>query len=318
MNSIDALMRDYSGNVPGASVLVVRNGEVAFRKSYGMADLEEQIAAAPETNYRLASVTKQFTAASILLLGVPLDDPITKYLPLPAYANAITVRHLLTHTSGLIDYEDLIPAGTTRQVRDADVLDLLAKQSSTYFPPGTQYRYSNGGYSLLSLIVERVSGQRFADFLRQKIFEPAGMNNSVAFEEGVSTVSHRAYGYSREGKTWKRTDQSLTSAVLGDGGIYTSIDDLVHWIAWLEAGRFDRALVPAIRTDDPGVQYGFGWRISEHRGRTYVWHSGETIGFRNAIVRFPSEHLAVVVLTNRNEGEPHRIALEIADRVLPR
>jgi CubicO group peptidase (beta-lactamase class C family) len=92
----------------------------------------------------------------------------------------------------------------------------------------------------------------------------------------------------------------------------------VHWIAWLEAGRFDRALVPATRTDDPGVQYGFGWRISEHRGRTYVWHSGETIGFRNAIVRFPSEHLAVVVLTNRNEGEPHRIALEIADRLLPR
>ena len=333
MSSTDALMRDYSGNVPGASVLVVRNGEVAFRKSYGMADLEEQIAAAPETSYRLASVTKQFTAASILLLGIPLDDPITKYLPLPAYANAITVRHLLTHSSGLIDYEDLIPAGTTRQVRDADVLDLLAKQSGTYFPPGTQYRYSNGGYSLLSLIVERVSGQRFADFLRQKIFEPAGMNNSVAFEEGISTVAHRAYGYSREGGGqailpagqaglpvvhWKRTDQSLTSAVLGDGGIYTSIDDLVHWIAWLEAGRFDRALVPATRTDDPGVQYGFGWRISEHRGRTYVWHSGETIGFRNVIVRFPSEHLAVVVLTNRNEGEPHRIALEIADRLLPR
>ena len=316
MNSIDALMRDYSGNVPGASVLVVRNGEVAFRKSYGMANLEERIAATPQTNYRLASVTKQFTAASILLLGIPLDDPITKYLPLPAYANAITVRHLLTHTSGLIDYEDLIPVGTTRQVKDADVLDLLSKQSTTYFPPGTQYRYSNTGYSLLSLIVERVSGQRFADFLRTKIFEPAGMKNSVAFEEGISTVSNRAYGYSRESSGWKRTDQSLTSAVLGDGGIYTSIDDLVHWIAWLEAGRFDRALVPATPTDDPGVKYGFGWRISEHGGRTYVWHSGETIGFRNAIVRFPAEHLAVVVLANRNEGEPRRIALRIADMFL--
>jgi len=319
MNSIDALMRDYSGNVPGASVLVVRNGEVAFRKSYGVANLEERIAATPQTNYRLASVTKQFTAASILLLGIPLDDPITKYLvgmTLPAYMNAISVRHLLTHTSGLIDYEDLIPAGTTRQVKDADVLDLLAKESTTYFPPGTQYRYSNTGYSLLSIIVERVSGQRFADFLRTKIFEPAGMKNSVAFEEGISTVSNRAYGYSRESSEWKRTDQSLTSAVLGDGGIYTSIDDLVHWIAWLEAGRFDRALVPATPTDDPGVKYGFGWRISEHGRRTYVWHSGETIGFRNAIVRFPAEHLAVVVLTNRNEGEPHRIALRIADMFL--
>src|SRR5438270_6268651 len=214
MNSIDARMRDYSGDVPGASVLVVRNGEIAFRKSYGLANLEERIAAAPETNYRLASMTKQFTAASVLLLGVSLEDSITKYLPLPAYANAITVRHLLTHTSGLLDYEDLIPAGTTRQVKDADVLDLLAKQSTTYFQPGTQYRYSNGGYSLLSLIVERVSGQRFADFLRQKIFQPAGMKSSVAFEEGISTVSHRAYGYSRDSGKWRRTDKSLTSSVL--------------------------------------------------------------------------------------------------------
>ena len=316
MNQIDALMRDYSGDVPGASVLVVRNGEIVFRKSYGMANLEEKTAAAPDTNYRLASVTKQFTAASILLLGIPLDDPITKYLPsLPPYANAITVKHLLTHTSGLLDYEDLIPAGTTRQVKDADVLELLSKEKTTYFPPGTQYRYSNTGFAFLALIVERVSGQRFADFLRTHIFEPAGMKNSVAFEEGISTVSHRAYGYS---PPWHRSDQSLTSAVLGDGGIYTSIDDLVHWIAWLDAGRFDQALVPQTKTDDPGVQYGFGWRISEHGGRRYVWHSGETIGFRNAIVRFPAEHLAVVVLTNRNEGEPHHTALKIADMFLRR
>jgi len=338
MNQIDTLMRDYSGDVPGASVLVVRDGNVVVRKSYGLANLEERVVAAPETNYRLASVTKQFTAASILLLGIPLDDPITKYLALPPYANAITIRHLLTHTSGLLAYEDLIPPGTARQLKDADVLDLLAKQSTTYFPPGTSYRYSNTGYAFLALIVERVSGQRFADFLREKIFEPAGMKNSVAFEEGISTVAHRAFGYSAisggqailpaGGKArspvlhWHRTDQSLTSAVLGDGGIYTSIDDLVHWIAWLDSGRFDRALVPATHSDDPAVQYGFGWRISEHRGRRYVWHSGETVGFHNAIVRFPEQHLAVVVLTNRDEGEgegegePHQTALKIADMFL--
>lgn len=317
LDSIDALMRDYTGDVPGASVLVVRNGGVIFKKSYGLANLEERVAAAPDTNYRLASVTKQFTAASILMLGVPLDDPITKYLPeLPPYANAITIKHLLTHTSGLLDYEDLIPAGTTRQVHDSDVLSLLSKTDHTYFPPGTSYRYSNTGYSFLALIVQRVSGQRFADFLRTHIFGPAGMKESVAFEEEISTVSNRAYGYSHEDGRWARTDQSLTSAVLGDGGIYTSIDDLVHWIAWLDAGKFDRALVPQTKTDDPGVQYGFGWRISEHNGRQYVWHTGETIGFRNAIARFPAEHLAIVVLTNRNEGEPRRIALGIADRYL--
>src|SRR6266849_4478143 len=279
--NLDAQMRDYAGDVPGASVLVVRDGRVLLRKSYGMANLEERIAATPDTHYRLASVTKQFTAASILLLGIPLDDPITKYLALPDYANAITIRHLLSHTSGLLAYEDLIPAGTTQQLKDADVLRILAQQNTTYFSPGTHYRYSNTGYAFLALIVERVSGQRFADFLRENIFKPAGMNTTVAFEEGISTVPNRAYGYSRVEDSgpplsgqpraavvhWHRTDQSLTSAVLGDGGIYTSTDDLVHWIAWLESGRFDRALRPETVTDDAAVRYGFGWRITEHGGR---------------------------------------------------
>ncbi|HEY6842786.1 MAG TPA: serine hydrolase domain-containing protein [Thermoanaerobaculia bacterium] len=310
---IDALMRDYSGDVPGASVLVIRDGRIIERKSYGMANLEEHIAAAPDTDYRLASMTKQFTAAAVLMSGVALDDPITKYLPeMPAYANAITIRHLLTHTSGLLDYEDLMPAGTTAQLHDIDVLKLLSKTDRTYFAPGTNYRYSNTGYAFLALIVQRVSGMRFADFLREKIFKPAGMNDTVAFEEGISTVPHRAYGYSREGATCKRTDQSLTSAVLGDGGIYTSIDDLVHWIAWLDSGRFDEQLVPRTHTDDPNVQYGYGWRITDG----YVWHTGETIGFRNAIVRYPKQRLAVVVLTNRNEGHPYNIALKIAEAEL--
>ena len=320
MQSVDHLMRDYTGNVPGASVLVVRDGQVVLRKSYGMANLEERTAATPDTNYRLASVTKQFTAASILILAksgkLSLDDPITKYLPLPAYAKAITIRHLLTHTSGVFAYEDLIPEGTTRQLKDADVLKILKDDDGSYFPAGTQYRYSNTGYAFLALIVERVSGQRFADFLRDNIFQPAGMNASVAFEEGISTVARRAYGYSQKDGAWHRTDQSLTSAVLGDGGIYTSIDDLVHWIAWLESGRFDEALVTRTATDDPAVRYGFGWRISEHAGQRVVWHSGETIGFRNAIARFPERHLAVVVLTNRNEGTPYRIATKIADMFL--
>jgi len=315
---VDALMHDYEGDVPGASVLVVREGRVLLRRSYGMADLQAHIASSPATNYRLASVTKQFTAAAILMLAeegkLSLDDPITKWLPsMPAYGNAITIRHLLTHTSGLLAYEDRIPPGTTKQLEDIDVLHLLETTTTTYFPPGTHYRYSNTGYAFLALIVARASGERFADFLHHHLLAPAGMQSTVAFEEGVSTVSHRAYGTSREGSGWRRTDQSLTSAVLGDGGIYSSIDDLVHWIAWLDSGRFDQALVPRTPTDDPKIQYGFGWRIATRGGRRAVMHSGETIGFRNAIVRFPDEHLAVVVLTNRNEGDANRIALEVAD-----
>jgi CubicO group peptidase (beta-lactamase class C family) len=143
------------------------------------------------------------------------------------------------------------------------------------------------------------------------------MSNTVAYEEGISTVSNRAYGHTQEQSRWNRTDQSQTSAVLGDGGIYSSIDDLAKWDAALYDGRLlpqsslQAAFTPATHTDDPEVQYGFGWRIT---GET-LWHSGETVGFRNVIVRYPKRHLTVVVLTNRNEPEPYRLALKIAGTV---
>ncbi len=317
MNDIDAIFRDYTGDVPGASVIVVRGDHVVFRKSFGLANVEERIATTPDTHYRLASVTKQFTAAAILTLAgqnkLSLDDSVRRWLPsLPPYADAITIRHLLTHRSGLIDYEDVMPSTTTVQLKDADVLLLLETQSTTYFPPGSSYRYSNSGYSLLALIVEKSSGKRFADFLREQIFTPLGMTTTVAHEEGVSKVVNRAYGYSRAVSSWHRTDQSLTSAVLGDGGIYTSVDQLVPWLHALDQGRFAEASVPRTITDKKGVSYGFGWRISEHDGRRMVWHTGESIGFRNAVVRFPDEKLSVVVLTNRDEGEPYELAIRVA------
>lgn len=317
MNEIDPIFRDYVGSVPGASVIVLRGDDVVFRKAYGFANLEERAAATPATHYRLASLTKQFTAAAILTLAdqrkLTLDDPVRRWLPsLPSHAGAITIRQLLTHSSGLIDYEELIPPSTTVQLSDADVLRLLETQSTTYFPPGSSYRYSNSGYALLALIVEKASGRRFADFLQEQIFSPLGMTTTVAHEQGVSTVVNRAYGYSRDGNSWRRTDQSLTSAVLGDGGIYTSVDELVNWLRALDRGRFAEASVPRVTTEKKDVRYGYGWRISEHDGRRIVTHTGESIGFRNAVVRFPDEKLSVVVLTNRDEGEPYELALRVA------
>ena len=320
MEAVDVLMEQYQGAVPGASVLVVRDGEPVVRRAYGLANVEERIAATPATNYRLASVTKQFTAAALLLLTedgrLELDDPVRTWLPsLPMAVDSVTIRHLLTHTSGIIDYEDIIPDGTSKQLRDADVLRMLESQDSTYFAPGSSYRYSNSGYALLAIVVERASGQDFARFLRERIFVPLGMRNTIAFEEGVSTVEHRAFGYRWTNDRWTRADQSLTSAVLGDGGIYSSIDDLERWDAALYDERLLRieslrtAFTPATETDDPDVEYGFGWRIT---GET-VWHSGETIGFRNVIVRYPERRLTVVILTNRADPEPYRTALRIAD-----
>jgi CubicO group peptidase (beta-lactamase class C family) len=317
---VDGLMRAYEGEVPGASVLVVHDGEPVVKRAYGFANLEQHERAMPATNYRLASVTKQFTAAAVLLLvedgKLHLDDPIRTWLPeLPDVAQRVTIRHLLSHTGGLIDYEDVMPADQATQLHDADVLKILAGQPKLYFDPGTNYRYSNSGYALLALIVERASGKRFAAFLHDRIFAPLGMKATVAFEEGVSSVSNRAFGYSEEQGTWHRTDQSLTSAVLGDGGIYSSIDDLAKWDAALYDDRLlsgasrKLAFTPATHTDDPTIEYGMGWRIT---GET-LWHSGETQGFRNVIVRYPQRHLTVIILTNRNAPEPYPLALQIAD-----
>ncbi len=311
--SVDALMRRYDGDVPGASLLVIRDGRAVVRRGYGLANLEERTPATPATNYRLASITKQFTAAAVLELvregRVGLDDAIRTHLPsLPEAARGVTIRHLLTHTSGLVDYEDLIPEGTTRQLRDADVLRLLETQNTTYFAPGSDYRYSNSGYALLALLVERVSGMSFAAFLRERIFAPLGMQHTVAHEEGVSTITNRAFGYSEKNGAWVRTDQSLTSAVLGDGGVYSSIDDLAKWDAALYDERHRIAFEPATKTDEADVEYGFGWRITGDS----VWHSGETIGFRNVLVRWPERRLTVILLTNRNAPEPRETALAIA------
>lgn len=324
---VDALLADYRGRVPGASVLVLRDGRPLLRRGYGMAVLEDGVAATPRTNYRLASVSKQFTAAAVLLLAqdgkLGLDDPVKRWLPsLPAACDAVTIRQLLSHRSGLIDYEDVMPASfdaDAHQMRDADVLAALEGQDRTYFAPGSGYRYSNSGYALLALVVAKASGQDFARFLRERIFLPLGMRDTVAYERGVSQVAHRAYGYSHENGQWRRTDQSPTSATLGDGGIYSSIDDLAKWDAALYDGRLlsdaSRALAFAAHTptDAPDVGYGYGWRIT---GET-VWHSGETLGFRNVIVRWPQRRLTVVMLTNRNDPEPYRTALEIAGLYLP-
>src|ERR1700676_142618 len=196
-NEIDALMRAYQGSVPGACVAVLHDGAPIVRRAYGLAVVENRAAATTATNYRLASITKQFTAAAILLLAedgrLSIGDSIRKWLPMPDAADDMLVRHLLTHTSGVIDFEDLIPEGTTAQVHDADVLRLLQAENRGYFTPGARYRYSNSGYVLLALIVGRASGEDFASFLRNRIFLPLGMRTTVAFEEGVSIVAHRAF-----------------------------------------------------------------------------------------------------------------------------
>ena len=331
---IDAILeQDYGrAEAPGASVLVALDGKVLYRKGFGLANLEERTPVTTATNFRLASVTKQFTATAVLLLAergkLSLDDPLTRFFPgFAKAAHEVKVRHLLGHTSGLLDYEDLIPPGTTVPLRDKDVLDLVGKEDRLYFAPGSQFRYSNTGYALLALIVEKVSGQSFAQFLAKNIFDPLGMADTVAFEEGISRVERRAYGYSeksgaRDGR-YERTDQSLTSSVLGDGGIYSSVEDLWPWDQALYGTRLLPAETLAMASragsptsDQPGSGYGYGWYVATHRGTRKIWHYGETIGFSTYLARYPDKRLTIILLTNRNDNFLGPTVDRIADVIL--
>ena len=326
---VDSMMADYAGKVPGAALLVLRDGEPVVRRGYGLAELEQGTPVTPETRFRLASISKQFTAAAILLLvqdgTLSLDDPLRRWLPgLPPATDGITLHHLLSHTSGLVDYEDLLPPDLDGQVQDADVLRLLEGVDRLDFAPGSAYRYSNSGYVLLGLVVARASNRDFPTFLHERIFQPLGMG-AVARVDGGPTVPHRAYGYSEVGDAWTRTDQSPTSATLGDGGIYASIDDLAKWDAALGDDRLLRddlralAFTAHTSTDEPDVDaYGYGWRLHASAHGPLQWHSGESIGFRNVILRWPERRLTVVVLSNRNNPEPYALARRIAKEFLPR
>jgi CubicO group peptidase (beta-lactamase class C family) len=322
---VDSLFEAYSGrNVAGPSVMVIRDGAVVYKKAYGMANLDEHTPAAIDTNYRLASVTKQFTAMCIMMLAernqLSFDDPLTKFFPdFPAYGKEIRIRQLLTHTSGMLAYEDLIPASTTVPVKDKDVLRLLAAQDHTYFAPRAEYRYSNTGYAHLALIVEAVSKMPFAQFLKENIFDPLHMEGTVAYEKGISTVPRRAYGYTLRGGAFESTDQSLTSSVLGDGGIYSSVEDLYKWDQALYTGKLVRAEIlkeaftPAVLASGNPTSYGFGWEVGNYRGLKTVRHSGHTVGFSTAIARFPAQRFTIILLTNRSDVDTFALAGRIAD-----
>jgi CubicO group peptidase (beta-lactamase class C family) len=336
---IDAIFASLkSSNAPGAAVLVVYKGKAVFRRGYGVTDLLTQHRIDAQTNFRLASFTKQFTAAAVMLLvrdgKLHYDDHLTDIFPeFPAYGKSITVRNLLNHTSGLPDYEELLmkqypntPEEKVPQILDAGVLKLLEQQGSGKFAPGSKWEYSNSGYAVLAMIVEKVSGKRFGEFLQERIFTPLKMKNTLAYEKGKNEVPHRAYGHSKDDGAWRETDQSPTSAVLGDGGVYSSLDDLAKWDralrdnTLLSEKEMQPALTPAQPTDGPGkfpdgtpVSYGFGWFLNPYRGHKRMSHDGSTIGFRTTIQGFPDDNLTIIVLANRADLDPEALALRVAN-----
>jgi CubicO group peptidase (beta-lactamase class C family) len=322
---IDSLLSDYDlGDGPGAAVMIIKEGVILFSNGYGLANLENEIPITNETNFRLASITKQFTAMCIMILinHGELDFETTLveiFPPFPSYGNNITIRYLLNHTSGLVDYESLIQNDATEQVSDMDVYNMMTGLDSTYFTSGTDYRYSNTGYALLAMIIEEKSGLTFSEFLKENIFSPLEMNNSVAHQEGISNITNRAYGYSQEDDGYNLDDQSLTSAVLGDGGIYTSLNDMFRWDQSLYVDTLipyeilNEAFTSGELSSGEKTGYGFGWRMDTYLYRNRAHHTGSTRGFRNVFMRFPDQQISILILTNRNSGRPINIAEKIAD-----
>jgi len=346
--------RATSPDAPGLAVLVSQNGEIVFERGYGVGELRLKARIDARTNFRLASFTKQFTAMAIMLLvhdgKLRYDETLTDIFPdFPDYGKAITVRNLLNHVSGLPDYEELMEAAEKasgsmwspeKQIQDEEVLKLLEKEQSGKFAPGTSWSYSNSGYVVLGLIVAKASGRTYGEFLGERIFAPLKMNHTIVYQKGKNDVANRAFGHSKEGDLFKETDQSSTSATLGDGGIYSNLEDLAKWDdalrnhTLLSEKEMQPALTP-VKLDDgsephwpkepdgdnlhPGkpVSYGFGWFLDPYNGQARMWHTGSTMGFRTVIERFPGENLTVIVLSNRTDLDPEKLSLQAADLFWP-
>jgi CubicO group peptidase (beta-lactamase class C family) len=345
---IDAVILTVSKPAdPGFAVLVKKGSSIIFEKGYGLREFGKPGKIEPSTDFRVASVTKQFTAMAVMLLvhdgKLRYENTLTQIWPdFPAYGKAITVREMLTHTSGLPDYENLMEAqekayglrwSAEKQITDAEVLALLKAKTSGLFVPGTKWEYSNSGYVVLGLIVAKISGMSYGECLQKRIFAPLSMNSTVVYVQGKNEVVNRAFGHTKEGNTFKVTDQSATSAPLGDGGVYSNVEDLAKWDdaltshtllsdkemlpAWTPAKKADGSEYFWLRDQKQAksvpVEYGFGWFLDPYQGHAREYHDGETIGFRSTIQRYVKDDLTVIILSNRTDTMPRELGEKIAD-----
>jgi CubicO group peptidase (beta-lactamase class C family) len=326
---IDAVFARWTNEMPGCAVGVSRRGTPIVQKAYGMADLEHGVPNRPETIFEAGSVSKQFTAAAVLLLArdgrLSLDDPARKYVPeLPDYGTPLTIRHMLQHTSGLRDWGEVAAiAGwprTTRAHTHAHALDIISRQMALNFPSGTRYSYSNSGYNLAAIIVSRVSGRPFAEFSRERIFQPLGMTRTSWRDDHRRVVKNRAIAYSpaADGFRWNMPFED----VHGNGGLLTTVGDLLKWNENFVTPKVgDRQFLdlqqePGRFNDGKPHEYAMGLFVRPYKGLPEVSHSGSTAGYRSHLTRFPQQHLSVAVLCNVSSGSATQYAMAVADMYL--
>ncbi len=326
---IDDLFSHWDRNdSPGCALAVVKDGKIIHKRGYGMANLELGVPISSESVFYIGSVSKQFVAMCITLLAdrglVSLDDDIRKYFPeMPDYGTPVTIRHLIHHTGGIRDYLELesiagIPFG---YYHERDVVNLISRQKELNFVPGEEYTYSNSGYFLLGVIVERASGESLREFADKNIFKSLGMKNSRFHDDFEELIPRRAAGYFDVGKGSYRNFISAFDCV-GSGGLFTSVEDLFLWDQNFIHNRVGgKKLIELMHTrgtlnDGKKLDYAFGLEIGTYRGLEIVEHGGSLGGYRAEFLRFPAQRFSVIILSNLATVVPSRLARQVADLYL--
>jgi len=311
--------------IPGVSLAVLRKGKIVLLKSYGLANVEHQVPVKPETIFQSGSMGKQFTAAAVMILAqenkLSLDDHVSKYFPdVPATWKDITIYHLLTHTSGLGDYPPEIDLK-----RDYTEKEFLAafQKAPLDFEPGTSWNYSNVGYVTLGILIGKIAGKFYGDFLKEKLFQPIGMMTAQVISE-ADIVPNRAAGYRLvKGELKNQEWVSPSTNSTADGSYYVSILDLAKWDAALYTDKpltqssREKIWTPAKLRDDATKDYGFGWHLGNHHGHRLVFHGGAWQGFKTFIIRFLDTDLTIIFLANSWETRDFKLARALASAFYP-
>ena len=324
--AVDRVFARWNETTPGCAVGVATNGRPTLERAYGMADLERGIRNTADTIFEAGSVSKQFTAAAVLLLArdgkLALDDALRTHIPeLPDYGSPLTIRHMLTHTSGLRDWGAIAgiggwPRGTRVHTHD-HVLEIVSRQRALNFTPGSRYSYSNSGYNLAAILVSRVSGVPFAEFTRRRIFEPLRMNDTSWRDDHTRVVKRRALAYSDEPDGFHIS--MPFENVHGNGGLLTTVGDLMKWNENFVAPRVGDAAFVAeqqkagLLSNGRSHGYALGLSVGTYKGLPEVGHSGSTAGYSAHLVRFPEQRVSVGVLCNANSAQATRSAREVAE-----
>jgi CubicO group peptidase (beta-lactamase class C family) len=323
--SVDAIFSKWKNTTPGCAVGVAVGGKPVLMKAYGMADLEHDVPNTPDTIFESGSLSKQFTAMAVMLLAkdgrLSLDDQVRKYIPeLPDYGVPLTIRHMLTHTSGLRDWGSIASiAGaprTTRAYTHAHVLDIVSRQKALNFTPGTEWSYSNTGFNLAAIIVDRVSGMSFAEFSKRRIFEPLGLTRTSWRDDHQRIVKGRAIAYSTTTGGYKI--EMPFENVHGNGGLLTTVGDLLRWNENFVQPRVGDAALVAEQmkagkySDGRDLEYGLGLFVRPLDDVKNIYHSGSTAGYRAHLNRFPDSHTSVAVLCNGSDGNATNAANNVS------